>query len=147
MKTILVAVDRSTASLRAVDVALDLAKKYDADLVLLTVVRSVPALDPVLQQYARSEHVSGPPTMVVIESARQSLTDICDRARERGAHTPRVEVAVGEPADEILAFARSAKPDLIVMGSRGHGRLAGVLLGSVAQKVMGLASCPVLVVH
>jgi nucleotide-binding universal stress UspA family protein len=147
MKKILVAVDRSAASLRAVDLALDLANKYDADLILLAVVRSIPGVDPVLEQYARSEHISGAPTAVVIESARQSLGDLCDRAREKGAHAARAEVVVGEPADEILAFAQSTKPDLIVMGSRGHGRLTGLLLGSVAQKVTGLASCPVLVVH
>jgi len=147
MKKILVAVDRSAVSLRAVDLAMDLASKYHADLVLLTVVQVVSALDPVLEQYARSEHVSGPPTTVVIEAARQSLSDICNRAHEKGAHTARAEVVVGEPADEILAFARATQPDLIVMGSRGHGRLAGLLLGSVAEKVAGLATCPVLVVH
>ena len=147
MKKILVAVDRSAASLRAVDLALDVANKYGADLILLAVVRSIPGVDPVLELYARSEHLGSEPTAVVIESARQSLDDLCARAREKGVHAACAEVAIGEPADEILAFAQSTKPDLIVMGSRGHGRLTGLLLGSVAQKITGLASCPVLVVH
>ena len=45
----------------------------------------------------------------------------------------------GDPATEILRYAREAEADTIVMGSRGRGRLAGLLLGSVSQKVASLA--------
>ena len=147
MKRIAVAVDRSAASLRAVDFAADLAGKYGAEVVLLTVIRDVATVDPALEEYAKMEHISDPPEELEIESVRQSFSDVCDRVREAGIGQVSVEVFVGEAADEILAFAEAAQPDLIVMGSRGHGRLAGLLLGSVAQKVTGLARCPVLVVH
>lgn len=147
MKRIAVAVDRSAASLRAVDLAADIAGKYGTELVLLTVVRDIATPDPALEEYARMEHISDPPAGLAIESVRQSFSDLCDRAKERGAPRVSVDVFVGEAADEILAFAEAAQPDLIVMGSRGHGRLAGLLLGSVTQKVTGLARCPVLVVH
>jgi nucleotide-binding universal stress UspA family protein len=147
MKRIAVAVDRSAASLRAVDLASELAKRYGAEVVVLTVIRDVSAPDEALEQYARSEHISEPPARLAIETMRESLSDICDRARERGADKVAAEVFVGEPAAEILAFAASAQPDLIVIGSRGHGRLAGLLLGSVAQKVTDLARCAALVVH
>jgi len=147
MKRIAVAVDRSAASLRAVDLAADLAGKYGAELVLLTVVRDVAVPDPALEEYARLEHINDPPEELELESVRQSFSDVCDRARNAGIEKVSVEVFVGEAADEILTFAEAARPDMVVMGSRGHGRLAGLLLGSVAQKVTGLARCPVLVVH
>ncbi len=147
MKRIAVAVDRSAASLRAVDFAADLAKKYGAEVVLLTVIRDVAVPDPALEEYAKMEHINDPPEELEIESVRQSFSDISDRVRDSGIEKVSVEVFVGEAADEILAFAEAAQPDLIAMGSRGHGRLAGLLLGSVVQKVTGLARCPVLVVH
>lgn len=147
MKRIAVAVDRSAASLRAVDLAAGLAKKFGAELVVLTVIRDLSSSDPALEEYARMEHISDPVAGIEIESVRQSLSDISDHAREQGAPTVSVEVFVGEAADEILAFAEAAQPDLIAMGSRGHGRLVGLLLGSVTQKVTGLSKCPVLVVH
>lgn len=55
--------------------------------------------------------------------------------------------SIGDPAEEIIALATDQRADLIVIGSRGHGRLAGLLLGSVAQKVLAHASCPVLIVR
>jgi nucleotide-binding universal stress UspA family protein len=57
------------------------------------------------------------------------------------------EPSVGDPAQEIITVAQDRQADLIVVGSRGRGRLAGLLLGSVAQKVISLAHCPVVVVR
>ena len=58
----------------------------------------------------------------------------------------RTYTAIGEPALEIVAFAKKHRCGSIVMGSRGHGRIAGLVLGSVAAKVLHLASCPVTIV-
>jgi nucleotide-binding universal stress UspA family protein len=147
MKRIVVAVDRSEASLRAVDFAADLASKYDAELVLLTVGREVVGSDPGFEAYARMEHVQEAMPSVIIESIRNELVSVRDRAAAKGAQQISIEVAVGEPAAQILAAANVGQVDLIVLGSRGHGRLAGLLLGSVTQKVVALAHGPVLVVH
>jgi nucleotide-binding universal stress UspA family protein len=57
------------------------------------------------------------------------------------------EPCFGNPVQEIIAAAKDWQADLIVVGSRGHGRLTGLLLGSVAQKVISLAHCPVVVVR
>jgi nucleotide-binding universal stress UspA family protein len=54
-------------------------------------------------------------------------------------------VLEGNPVDEILSFADNSRADLIVMGSRGHGALAGALLGSVSSGVVQHANLPVLV--
>jgi nucleotide-binding universal stress UspA family protein len=147
MKRIIVAVDRSEPSLRAVDLAADLASKYDAELVLVTVGREITGPDPGMEAYARMEHIREPAPTLLVESIRDELAEARDRAAAKGARRISTEVFVGDPAAQILAFANAGQADLIVMGSRGHGRLTGLLLGSVAQKVVALARCSVLVVH
>ncbi len=57
------------------------------------------------------------------------------------------EVMEGDAAEAIISAAETNKSDLIVMGSRGLGRLAGLLLGSTSQKVVAHAPCPVLIVR
>ena len=57
------------------------------------------------------------------------------------------EIIEGDPATAIIDVAATRKSDLIVMGSRGLGRLAGLLLGSTSQKVVSHAACPVLIVR
>jgi nucleotide-binding universal stress UspA family protein len=51
-----------------------------------------------------------------------------------------------DPADLIAGVAKEADADLIVVGTRGHGRVAGMLLGSVTQRLLHVAPCPVLAV-
>ena len=58
----------------------------------------------------------------------------------------RRELLFGEPAETIISVADTRQCDLIVMGTRGLGRLGGLLLGSKTQKVISLAHCPVLAV-
>lgn len=147
MKRIVAAVDHSDASLRAADLAAELAAKFDAALVLLTVGRDPGAPDPGMEAFARLEHIRDPAPALFIGSLRDSLIGVSDRAQAKGANHVSTEAIAGDPAEQIIAFATEAQADLIVMGSRGHGQLAGLLLGSVAQKVVAHAHCPVLVVH
>ena len=147
MQRIVVAVDMSEPSLRAVDLAADLAAKYGAELVLLTIGREIAGPDPGMEAYARMEHIQDPVPMVAVESMREELAGVRDRAAAKGARHISTDVFVGDPAEQILACANARQADLVALGSRGHGRLAGLLLGSVAQKVVALARCPVLVVH
>jgi nucleotide-binding universal stress UspA family protein len=58
----------------------------------------------------------------------------------------QVHIAVGQPADVITAFCHELKSDGIVMGTRGHGKAVGLILGSVARDVIGKAPVPVTVV-
>lgn len=147
MKRIVVAVDLSEPSLRAVDLAADLAAKYDAELLLLTVGHEIAGPDPGMEAYARMEHIQEPVRTLAIVSMRERLAEVRDRAAAKGARQISTDVFVGNPAEQILACATATQADLIALGSRGHGRLAGLLLGSVAQKVVALARCAVLVVH
>jgi nucleotide-binding universal stress UspA family protein len=59
-------------------------------------------------------------------------------------HTDLIE---GDAAETIIEVAKTRNSDLFVMGSRGLGRLAGLLLGSTSQKVLSHAPCPVLIVR
>jgi nucleotide-binding universal stress UspA family protein len=76
----------------------------------------------------------------VLDNARR-------KARANGITRISAEPSFGDPAREIITVAQTRQADLIVVGSRGHGRLASLLLGSVAQKVVSLAHCPVVVVR
>jgi nucleotide-binding universal stress UspA family protein len=148
MKRILVGVDGSATSLKAVELAADLAKKCGAQLTLLTVVpRSPPAVDPTFEEYARIEHIQDPPEEFVVAAAEKVLDRARKAAGAKGATPIEAGPAFGDPAREIIAEAEDRNADLIVVGSRGHGRLAGLLLGSVAQKLVSHAPCPVLVVR
>jgi nucleotide-binding universal stress UspA family protein len=148
MERILVGVDGSAPSLEAVDFAADLAGKYNAELILLTVTSPLPPPpDPAVEEYARLEHIPAAETELAFTTANYALDDARGRARAKGATQISIESLSGDPAQEIVAAAKDRKADLIVVGSRGHGRLAGLLLGSVAQKVISLAHCPVVVVR
>jgi nucleotide-binding universal stress UspA family protein len=147
LKRIITGVDRSESSLRAADLAADLASKYDAELVLLAVGREAVAPDPSLEAYARIEHIRDPIPSVVVDATRDDLITLRQRLVSKGAQRVSVEVVAGDPAQQILAVADAGRADLIVLGSRGHGQLTGLLLGSVTQKVVALSHCPVLVVH
>jgi nucleotide-binding universal stress UspA family protein len=148
MERILVAVDGSPAALKAVDFAADLANKYNAELILLTVFpRLSPGVDPALEAYARAEHIQQPGTELPLAAVESVLDEARRAARAKGAARISDEPRFGDPAHEIIAAAGERVADLIVVGSRGHGRLAGLLLGSIAQKVVSLARCPVVVVR
>ncbi len=146
MKRILVAVDGSAPSLHALDVAAALAKPLGASLLLVAVVRTPDHLEPELEAYARIEHLSEPLTALLSTSAEALLETVRARALAHGARPVDHQVRIGQPAEQILAAAASHGADLIVCGNRGHGHLAGLLLGSVAQAMLTAAERPVLVV-
>lgn len=148
MERILVGVDGSMPLLKAVDFAADLASKYNAELILLSVVPHLsPELDSAIEEYARLEHIPVPETELVLTTVDGVLDNARRKAGAKGITRILAELSFGDPAQEIITAARDRQTDLIVVGSRGHGRLAGLLLGSVAQKIICLAHCPVVVVR
>lgn len=74
------------------------------------------------------------------------LAPVCKFLDRKGV-SYKAKTTVGHAADEILKLAKKENVDLIIMGSRGHGALASLLMGSVAQKVMAHADRPVMIVH
>ena len=117
--------------------ALALAARVDGAVVL---VLNVQAPMP------RSRFVS---KTMIAEYQRQISDEALSSARafiKRQKLEARTYMAVGEPAATIVAFAKKHRCSAIVMGSRGQGPIAGLMLGSVAAKVLYLATCPVTVV-
>ncbi len=138
-KNILLGVDGSEHALHAAKTAGDLARAVQAETLRVVVAyESVPAY-------------LGEPHLEAAISARMMEADqILKTAQQAVGTIPgeiHIEVLEGPPAEAILTVAATRHNDLIVMGSRGLGRLTGLLLGSQSQKVVQHAPCPVLIVR
>jgi universal stress protein A len=142
LKTLLVAVDFSDTSADAVRYAQELARSFDAQLHLLHVVP-----DPLQQPWAVEA-----PGLDFPGLADQWRTDAQERLRVLGASTgldPErtvLSVGTGVPHRVIVEYATEHAADLVVLGSHGHGPVVHFLLGSVAERVVRQAVCPVLIV-
>jgi nucleotide-binding universal stress UspA family protein len=93
----------------------------------------------------------GEPNMqLAIDSRKMEAEEILSRAVKEVGDIPceiHTEIIEGDAAEAIIDVATTRGSDIIVMGSRGLGRLAGLLLGSTSQKVVAHAPCPVLIVR
>ena len=141
LQNILVPSDFSECSDAAVRYGLELARKFDATLHLLHVVQ-----DPMTMPWAAEAYAM--PTLDVIEQWQKqaeerlkAMVPPADRGRVR------VDSKVALPYPEILRFAEQNGIDLIVMGTHGRGGVSHLLLGSIAEKVVRRAPCPVLTVR
>lgn len=135
---ILVPTDFSDCSERARSYACEFAKRFEAELHLL---HAVPPISiPAYMGYVPDELVEPK------DSAREMLEAWDDPALQDAKNVVRV-VVLGTPFVEIVQYAREQKMDLIVMGTHGHSGLTHALLGSVAEKVVRKAACPVLTVR
>jgi len=137
-KNILVAVDGSEHGQKAARMAGDLARAFQANLCVVI------AYDPV------PKYLGQPYLDQAITQRLNEADQILKEALEQIGQVPgalRREVLEGSPAEAILAVAETREIDLIVMGTRGLSRLAGIFIGSQSQKVAAHARCPVLLVH
>jgi nucleotide-binding universal stress UspA family protein len=141
LKTILVPSDFSECSEEALRYGLELARRFNASLHLLHVVQ-----DPITMPWA-AEGFSAPLFEVVDEWEKQALDRL--KAAVPDADRDRVTVAamVATPYAEILAYAAAHNVDLIVMGTHGRSGVSHILLGSIAERVVRRAPCPVLTVR
>jgi nucleotide-binding universal stress UspA family protein len=141
LKTILVPTDFSECSEAALKYARAMAASFGASLHLLHVVQ-----DPYTQPWAAEAFPA--PLGDMLEQwetqARARLGEAVPDA-ERGAVTTATRV--GSPFYEIIRYAEEQKVDLIVIGTHGRGPIGHMLLGSVTEKVVRKAPCPVLTVR
>ncbi|MGE3960023.1 MAG: universal stress protein [Vicinamibacterales bacterium] len=138
LKRILVPHDFSETSSTAVNYAVMLAKSFGATVTFLYVGDRT-------QAELEGEVPVGPDGQVT-EAARAAMLKMLSPA-DQAAIGPQFFVRAGTPADEIVHFAADQEIDLIVMGTHGRGFVGHLLMGSVAEKVVRTAPCPVLTVR
>jgi len=143
LKRILVPTDFSKHSHNALMYGAAFAEKFGAELYLLHVVQNLAVFIP------DAVTVTPPitPPMEEMTAAVRAALDRLVRENNFQHLTVHTEVREGTPFYEIIQFARESDVDLIVMGTHGHTGLAHVLMGSVTEKVVRKASCPVLSVR
>jgi len=150
---ILVPLDGSEHSIKALDVAIQIAKRFRGKITLVHVysVVAVPSMVP-----EPSVAAAGVPVMVpidiskVIDATRKVGLRILDDGAQR-AKAEKVEVETlleeGHTVEEIIRVAKEGNFELIVVGARGISRIKQMFLGSVSEGVMHHVACPVLVVR
>lgn len=135
---ILLGWDGSDVAVRALDVAIDLGRRYDVELVALSV-----AYSPAHAETDADREESS-------DAAARYLTDtfvrVRDRADRAGVGIEHVVVSGDEPTDVLLAYCHEHGFDLVVVGHHRSGRSGRLLLHDVARKLLGVSAVPVLVV-
>ena len=144
VKRILVPIDFSTVSLNALEYAIDFAKPFKAELVILFVIEPV--------YYAAPADLYGPSGNVALlmeEQQRLGREEIARLSKQlhkrKVAH--RAVIQTGSAHEAIISAARRVKADLIVMATHGRTGLSRMLIGSTAERVVRTSPCPVLTLH
>ena len=138
-ENLLLAVDGSDHAMKAAQVASSLANAMNSQ-----TLRIVVAYDTI------PVHIGDPYMQNALNARISETEEILQRAVQvvwavsAQIYTEMIE---GDPAETILEVARIRSSDLLIMGARGTGRLAGLPLGGTSQKVLSLAPCPVLIVR
>lgn len=152
-KKILVPLDGSEHSLRALDVAIQIAKKFGAKITLIHVysvsVRPAMMPEPTPMSTFGIPVMSPSEVSSIIEATRKAGSRILEEGEQRvKAEGVEVETRLeeGHAVQEIVRVSKEGNYDLIVMGARGISKLREILLGSVSDAVIHHATCPVLVV-
>lgn len=138
-KTIVVPVDGSDQSKKALDFSVDLALHYPAELKIVYVI------EPFVVEDVFSMSTIPVPVDMDDLSLEKYGKEVLDKAegicKDLGANNISKKVLKGDPGKAIVAFAEDANADMIVIGSRGLGNLSGMFLGSVSKKVAHDANC------
>jgi len=175
IKRVLVALDGSDHAWRAMDLACEMASGFEAELIAVHVIPDKPIsqaerrmAEVEFEPQASSDFDAAPRSEMLGNASLRSprlaeqaaetegrirwavgkrlMSDARASAKMKGVQTVRTITRGGDPAKEILSVASEEQADLIVMGRRGIGDLAGLLLGSVSRKVTQRAECACLTV-
>lgn len=137
MRRVLVAVDGSAPSEKALEYALEDAKRLDSHLTMLRVVISLPHGEKYPKEALKEE----------IKNAEEYLEELKDKAEGEKVKANTKVLIGSNAAAEIVRFAKEEDYNEIVVGSRGKTGLETISLGSVSESVVKRAPCPVLVVR
>jgi nucleotide-binding universal stress UspA family protein len=135
-RKLLVGFDGSAQAKKAVEVAMELAECLDAEVVVFAVAR-----------------LPKPATMVevhaILDDAREHYTSAFEKlvtsAKEHGLDM-KTEIVVGHPAEQIIHRAEAGGIDMVLLGHRRTSRIAKLVTGSISERVLKYAHCPVMIV-
>ncbi len=148
MQRIIVGYDGSPNAERAVAFAADMASRYQAELLVVHVMaatsgygslESMPEQALIAEMYEREHDM-------LATAAERLLQQAVDIAERHGDPQMRTLKMTGSPATQLVRCAEAHDADAIVVGSRGLGEVAGLLLGSVSNRVAHVADCVVVTV-
>ena len=141
VKKILIPFDGSEYSKKAILFAADVAQQNNSELFLVHVVKDKD-IPPEILEYVKSEKINGGIGKVSAKLISEGIMKAAQKQiQEMGLKIAKSMVFRGDPAEEIIQFAKNNDIDMIVIGSRGLGQIKGLLLGSVSSKVCHLAEC------
>jgi nucleotide-binding universal stress UspA family protein len=138
MKRILIATDGSDGAWAAVEEGVALASETGAGVTFVTVRHQVSGLfgDPLYQRHLTHQLAHARAALVPAEAEAERMGVGCES-----------EILEGDPVECIAQAAGTWNADLVVVGSRGHGSVAGALMGSVSQGLLRRSPAPVMVVR
>jgi nucleotide-binding universal stress UspA family protein len=140
-KKLLVPTDFSLPSKAAVELAAELSRRYEAGLTLINVYEPTTYMVPDGFQFYNAAQIE-----TILAEFAKSLSTAKREAESAGALSVLTQQLQGIASTQIVDFARTGNYDLIVVGTHGRKGLQRALIGSVAEKVVRTAPCPVLVV-
>jgi nucleotide-binding universal stress UspA family protein len=154
IKKILYATDLSKNSVYAFRYAMNMAEKYNAEIVILHVIEPIP---PQVKHYvslyvneARWEEKIKTEQEMAIEQIKKRLQEFCKRESQDDPRclllVSRILVQPGHPVEEILKAAEEEACEIIIIGTHGKGFLKQTFLGSVARSVLDRARKPVFII-
>ncbi len=143
LKKILVPTDFSEHGRHALSYGAELAQKFGAELHLLHVLQDLVAMVP---EPGMAFPMPGDYLKDLREGSQRALTELAKKEVPEGLSIVQ-EIREGPPFLEIIRYAKENDVDLMVLGTHGRSGLAHALLGSVAEKVVRKAPCPVLTVR
>jgi len=148
---ILVATDASAPSNRALEMAVQLARQHNAELLIVHIIRDMQIPFDIKEipelESKRFESFNDAREDIMRKIAETVLRKAKGKAENAGANKVQTAIGTGDPATSILDFAKRRKMDMIVVGTRGLGKLKGTILGSVSRKVTNNAETSCLIVR
>lgn len=136
---IVLAVDGSEVSKNAVKYAIELAKQSNGMVIAIHVIPPIDVMD--IETFRPEKILEG-----LKEEGQKMLSEVDELAAKAGVKV-QTSIETGVPFEKIASVAETLGCDLIIMGSHGRTGIGKVLIGSVTERVISRATCPVLVVR
>ena len=146
LEKILLATDGSASSRKALEFAVEMASRYEAQVYILHVISTMEIPLNILE-YISAEEIEDSPASVYLEKIGSKIIQQSEKeCKTTGCENVHTIVLRGNPADTIIEFAKEKGIDVIILGSRGFRGIKGRLIGSVSRKVIHAADCTCIIV-